>query len=179
MKKYLIAFVLLFGALPAYASDDFFAKDKTNAFGYPDNELVKIIEAPQGRKNIHANIKPACNDERITSKIKEILSSYINDDALKIADKRRNKLVIKNIDGFEEIKIEEDKSKMPRIVAARLVELKINEHLNDENIKVCKSSNPALETDVYLFIFDNGDKVVVDAVNLISSSTPRFVWTND
>ena len=24
-----------------------------------------------------------------------------------------------------------------------------------------------------------GDKVVVDAVNLISSSTPRFVWTND
>ena len=181
MKKYLIAFVLSLVAFVANAKEDFYAMDKTNAFGYPDKELVKIIEAePLAKSAVKVSPKPLCNDKKLTDKVRKTLVSYIDDGALKVADKRRNKLIVKNLDNFEHLAIDNDKSKMPRVVAAKLIELKINKHIGDENIMICKTTNQALRTNVYLFIYDDVDNgVVVDVVNLVSDTTPQFVWSDD
>ena len=70
------------------------------------------------------------------------------------------------------------KTDLENLTTSIITEIYESEGILDGEI-LHQALKPYLLNSHYLFIFDNGDKVVVDAVNLISSSAPRFVWTND
>jgi hypothetical protein len=107
---------------------------------------------------------------------KDTLKSFINIPSQTITNKRRHDLILKNVANFEELKIADIDLKLNRAVAARLVELKINNHISDSNIKICQSDNPILSTNLYLIIYDKGDDVIVDIVNFQRDLKPSFVW---
>lgn len=183
MKRYLSALVL--GLLlwhPAAAQENAapIAEDseetETNAFGYPDKSLVTVIENNIIDKNITVNPKPACNDPRLIQQARETLRPYINANVQSIADRRKTKLILKNIDNFTPLNIQDVKADHNRSVAARLVELKINNHLSNQNIQICQSDNPVLSAKVYLVIYDAGDLIKTDIVNFSDKTIPGFVF---
>lgn len=179
MKKYLTALVLAFvlwtPALAQEAEDDD-ENIETNAFGYPDKNLVKIIDAVEVKGHAPINPKSDCNDPRLAAAAREALRPFIHSDYQSIADKRKTKLVLKNTDNFMPLPLAELTPDENRRAAGRVLELKINSRLGEENIKVCQSDNPILSAKLYLVMYDDGDKVKVDIVNFSTRNIPSFIF---
>lgn len=182
MKKYLIALALVsFLCLPAYAETNEHDEDEieVNAFGYPENNLVKVIENPQIKKNVQINAKPDCGDKRLAKQAQEALKPLIEREALKISDRRKIKLLLKNIDNFFPLPAQDISPNKNKLIAGKLIELKINRHIDAENIVVCQTDNPVLNAKLYLILYDDGDFVKVDIVNFDAQNEPSFIFRKD
>lgn len=179
MKKYLTALVLAFVLwTPAFAQE---AEDddetvETNAFGYPDKSLVKVIDAVEIKGHAPVNPKPDCDDPKLAAAAQETLRPFIHSDYQSIADKRRARLVLKNTDNFTPLPLSELTPNENRRAAGRVLELKINGHLGEENIKVCQSDNPILSAKLYLVMYDDGNEVKVDIINFSTKNIPSFIF---
>lgn len=179
MKKYLTALVLalvLWTPALAQESGDKDEAVETNAFGYPDKSLVKIIENSDVRGYAPVNPKPECNVPELAAAAREALRPFIHSDNQSIADKRNNRLILKNTDNFTLLPLSEITPAQYRRVAGRILELKINNNLGDENIKVCQSDNPVLSAKLYLIIYDDGNDVKVDIINFSAKNIPSFIF---
>lgn len=182
MKKYLTALVLaLILCSPALAqeSDDTEEAVETNAFGYPDKSLVKVIEGVDVKGHAKINPKPDCDNPKLAAAAQETLRPLIHSAYQSIADKRRTQLVLKNTDNFTPLPLSELTPANHRRAAGRVLELKINGHLGEENIMVCQSDNPILSAKLYLVIYDDGDDVRVDIVNFNTKNIPSFIFNKD
>ncbi len=184
MKKYLLALVLsLFLCSLALAQeagapvdDEDEEEVETNAFGYPDKNLVKVIEAGAEVQMTAVQEKPACDDRRLVVQAQEVLKPYVDVDVYTIADKRKMHLVLKNVDNFTVLNDEDISLAKNRLLAARAVELKVNNALNDNNITVCQSDNPILGYKLYLMMYDDPQGVRVDVLNFSTRQTPSFIF---
>lgn len=176
MKKILYALVLSLLVWDVALADNFMFEEETNAYGYADKELITVIENRLSKNIIDTLEKPECNDRNLINQAQEALRPYTNEKALSIVEKRKVKLVLKNVDNFETLDIADVSPKKHRIVASRLIELKINNHLSDENIKICQSDNPVLDDKLYLVIYDDLGKIRVDIVNFADTKIPSFIF---
>lgn len=182
MTKYLTALVLIFFLwTPAFAQESADEDEmiETNAFGYPDKNLVKIINTVDVEGHAPINPKPECNDPKLTAAARKTLEPFIHAEYQSIADKRKTQLILKNTDNFVLLPLSELVPAEHRRAAGRVLELKINSHLGEENIKVCQSDNPILSAKLYLVIYDRGDDVVVDIVNFSARNIPSFIFGKD
>ncbi len=150
--------------------------EETNAFGYPDKSLVAIIENTSTKSANKINAKPDCANKQLMQTAQDSLKAFLNIPSRTITNKRRHDLVLKNIANFTDLPIKDININLHRSVAARLVELKINKHLTDDNIKICQSDNPILSTKIYLVIYDKEDDVVVEIINFQKELKPSFIW---
>ena len=173
MKKYLIALTLLWFPIVAAAQE---AQEEVNAFGYPDKSLVKVIEVNQISKETKINPKPECNDSKLAALAREAVKPYIKDEQQSIYKKRKNQLILKNIDNFAELELKDINPDNNRKVAGRIVELKINNHLDDANIKVCQTESTELRAKLYLVMYDDKDEVRVDVINIADNANPSFIY---
>lgn len=179
MKKYLTALVLAFVLwTPVFAQEagDDDETVETNAFGYPDKNLVKVIDAVEIKGHAPVNPKPDCDDPKLTAAAREALRPFIHSGYQSIADKRRARLVLKNTDNFTPLPLAELTPNENRRAAGRVLELKINSHLGEENIKVCQSDNPILSAKLYLVMYDDGNEVKVDIINFSNKNIPSFIF---
>lgn len=178
MKKLLLAALLSLSINQFAMAQDTTSntEEETNAFGFPDKSIVAVIENSDLENANQVNDKPDCNNPQMMQLAKDTLKSFINIPSQTITNKRRHDLILKNVANFEELKIADIDLKLNRAVAARLVELKINNHISDSNIKICQSDNLILSTNLYLIIYDKGDDVIVDIVNFQRDLKPSFVW---
>jgi hypothetical protein len=149
---------------------------ETNAFGYPENNVVAVIETANSEQNTETLLKPDCQDRLLIEQTQNYLRSYFMDASPNIADRRQNKLALKNIDNFTELSQDDVNINTHRVVAARLVELKINQHVKDAQIKICQSNNPILQSRVYLVMYDENNQVRVEIVNLHKGQNPSFLF---
>ncbi len=180
MKKYLLVLVLnFFLCFTVVAQDNPETQEETNAFGYPDKSFVTVINNEFTKNSVAVNDKPQCNDVRLLSQAKEVVKNYINLNARTITDKRRNKLILKNVDNFNDLHLNNINSRENRPAAARIVELKINTGLGDNNIKVCHSDNPFLDARLYLIMYDVRNEVVVEIINFRKDIVPSFIWKQE
>lgn len=180
MKKYLTALVLaLLLSSPAFAQETEDEAVKTNAFGYPETKPIKIINGnvPKGASSLTP--KPDCDNPQLAEQAQKALIPFINAPFQTIAEKRKTSLILKNADNFTPVELKDINTENHRRVAGRLVELKINNHLSDNNIKVCQSDNPVLSAKLYLVMYDVGDKVRVDIINFSNKNVPSFVFKAD
>ena len=178
MQKYLIALAFLaMSANIALAQEN--EQEELNAFGYPDKSLVTVIEATKTDKQVKINPKPFCNDGKLIKQAQLAIKEYMDKALPTIYAKRKNRIIIKNVNNFVPLKLDDvSAEKYPR-VAGRMVELKINNHLDDQNIAVCQNDSPELDAKLYLIMYDDDDKVKVDIVNYSDNKIPNFIYNDE
>lgn len=176
MKKILYALVLSLLAWNLALAENVVFEEETNAYGYADKELIAVIKNKLSRNIVDTLKKPECNDKNLITQAQEALRPYTNEKALSTVEKRKVKLVLKNVDNFEVLDITDVSPKKHRIVASRLIELKINNRLSDENIKICQSDNPVLDDKLYLVMYDDLGNIRVDIVNFTNTKVPSFIF---
>ena len=108
--------------------------------------------------------------------VKENSKSYISSESSTIYTKRRNILVIKNIGNFTDLSIDDAQNMDDNILKARLVELKINNRIGNENIKLCQSDNPILKNKLYLLMYDDNSNIKIELLNLKTNEIPSFYF---
>ena len=177
MKKYLIALLVLFiFVFPVFANEEEYEDVELNAFGYPDKNFVAIIEAKHSASGVKVLEKPDCGDKALAEAVQKNAKPYINKGGSTIYDKRRNFLITKNIDNFSDLSIDEAQNMKDKILKARLVELKINNRIGNENIKLCQSNNPILNDKLFILMYDNNNNVMIELLNLKKVKVPEFYF---
>lgn len=180
MKKYLIAlFALLTFVYPCFAveqTEEEYEEVELNAFGYPENSFVKMIENNSLKSDKKVREKPACDDKHLSKSIREVAEPFVDSSAITIINKRRNILITKNIDNFSEISLDEAYNMDNKIIKARLVELKVNKRLSDKNFKICQSDNKVLRDKLYILMYDDNDNVMIELLNLAVNGIPAFYF---
>ncbi len=187
MQKYLLALVLSLWVVSfAKAQEEMTVSDydaqeelETNVFGYPEANLVKAIVYEESLTTIKAEAKPECDDVNLAAQAREALSPYMDIDVYSAADKRKIRLVLKNVDNFSLLDHTTLVPQENRLLAARLVELKINLALYNENIRVCQSDNPILGNKLYLVMYDDPQGIRVDILNFSKKQIPSFIFKQD
>ncbi len=182
LKKWLLLSLVLgllcypFALSAQEDSTDVENEEELNAFGYPDKELVTVIESNETTpiKGESANM-PNCNDPKLLEQLKASLVPYLNESDKTIRNQRKSKILLKNIRNFTELNPSEVNPKDDTPAANRLIEIKINHRKNNEDVKICKISNQAVGLNFYMIMYYIEDKLAVELVNF-SGNNPSFVF---
>jgi len=177
MAKKNWSFVLMLATWSAFAlAAEADEVEEVNAFGYPDRNVVKVIES-KASQSVPEKVMPDCNDEEILQQIKKFVESLIDSADTTIIGRRRNVLVLKNIKNFAPIDISATNSKNDTPVADRIIELKINNKLNESEIKACKLDSKIIGAPIYTVMYNNGAELKVEVLNLVKENNPVFGLT--
>ena len=148
-----------------------------NAFGFPDKSFVTLIENNANSDPIPVTSKPECSNKTLIQKARAAAEPHINLPANSIFNKRRNLLITKNIDNFIDLSIEDALEMDNRVVKARIVELKINNKIQNQNIKICQSENPILKNKLFILLYDDKQgNVIGEVLNLATKNIPSFYF---
>ena len=160
---------------PASAQED--TEQQENAFGFPDKSVVKVIEQSANNFQDLQPVAPfpTCDDIKLQQQAQQELEKYVDDGNSSIIAQRKQKLLVKGLNGFSKLSHDKINATSHAIVAARLIELKINENLSDANIQVCHAHNNALKENVYLILYHQNQQTMVDIVNF-KKGIPGFIF---
>ena len=185
MKKlFLFAFLLpLFVSAPVMAQETDATTDEQNeelnAFGYPDKSLVKIIENNdvEEKETVRTHDLPECDDETLLAQVRQTIEPLIHFEGSTIHSRRKTVLTLKNVDNFVTLPSEDIDATHHTAAAARLIELKINNHLSAADIEICQSDNPILGSKIYLALYPTQDgKTQVEILNFLKDRIPSFIF---
>ena len=151
--------------------------EELNAFGFPEHSLVAVIDNSTSQPQIcKSAMLPDCTTHSLASQASQTLQPYADRDGDSIISKRRRDLILKNIKNFSPVDANNLDLEQDAVVADRLMELKINEHIPREDVKVCRSNNVFLQSNVYLLMYFVDDAVKVEVLNFPSDKRPQFVF---
>ncbi|MBE6443833.1 MAG: hypothetical protein E7020_04105 [Alphaproteobacteria bacterium] len=153
-------------------------EEEVNAFGFPYKSFVVEIDN-KNREHItdtKVNIKPACNDAKLAEQVRSTLEPYISNNRASINERRKIELTLRNIADFEDVKLDNVNGNNNPLIAAKIIELKVNGGIESKNIKVCYNSNPVSENQLYLLMYDAGDQIIVEILNFLEKEAPRFIF---
>ena len=140
---------------------------------------VVAYRLPKGESILYPGSHcPKCN-HKLSVLAQNTIKPLLDNEQKSIYEKRKFKLILKNVDNFVSLDINDISPTQNYKVAGRIVELKINNFLDDENIKVCKTQSPELDATLYLVMYDEGEKVRVDIVNFTDRLIPSFIFVED
>ena len=152
---------------------------ETNAFGYPLNKPIMVIDntADAPAKNLSQNTLPECSDPRLVDAIRQNITPVVTQSNPNIIEERNTALLLKNVANFKEVAATELSPQKYRAAAARVVELKINNHLTNDEIRVCLSQSPEIKDDIYAVIYRQQEGVLVTVLTN-SKKLSDFVFSN-
>jgi len=108
---------------------------------------------------------PDCNEpqmlEMVTDKIKEHQSSRATGS---IIERRAQALMVKNLNNFTELSVEDFDNASNYTVANELVMTKINLRIRAEHMRLCKGSG---RSNIYLLIYPEGEGFRVQILNFV------------
>ena len=183
MKKlFLFAFLLpLFVSSPAMTQETDTTtneeEEELNAFGYPDKSLVKIIENNDVEESVRTHDLPECDNEALLAQVRQTIEPFIHFEGSTIHSRRKTVLTLKNVDNFVILPPEDINATHHAAAAARLIELRINNHLSTADIEICQSDNPILGSKIYLALYptQNG-QTQVEILNFLKDTNPSFIF---
>ena len=108
---------------------------------------------------------PDCNDAKLVSEVKTAVSQYLSKaPEVSILENRKLNLVIKNINTYKEIPVNEFNKSDNYQVADTLIMTKINQNMNDNNFRICVGTG---KSPVYLLIYPEDFSYRVKVINFI------------
>ena len=115
---------------------------------------------------------PSCQDERLLAQVKELLEEYDAEHPVSsIYDRRQRIMKMRFATSYEEEQVSGFTSKNNRVVADKLLMTKINNGLNDNEIRLCKSNKKSEQfSPIYLMIYPHANEWVVEVLNLLENS---------
>lgn len=115
---------------------------------------------------------PECSDSKLQNTIIDKISSYYRNNKLEsIIDKRRQKLILKNLHDFTEIPVRDFSRKDNYPVAEKILMAKINNGLQDEEIRLCRSRGEGRVPVLYFLIYPENYYYMVDIINFRASGS--------
>ncbi len=138
-----------------------------------ENEINVVISSPKEVSVASKEKLPECNNalmlELVSAKIQEYQKANPSNS---IVGRREQALIIKNLKNFIEEPVLGFNHDNNYNVAKELVMAKVNYHLNDNNIRLCRN----IGNDIYLLIYPDEDRIKVQIINFAPSNTEFSVY---
>ena len=148
MKKIIFLLFLMGLASNINAQDDSFERSQ-DALGKAD--IIKM---------------PACNDKNFEAKILQAAKDYFqNQPTLSTVSKRKQILRLQSLKNFETVSTENFSPETDFNTANALITLKINEHVEEKDILLCKQKEKDKNA-VYVIAYPYMDNVKAHIINL-------------
>jgi len=113
---------------------------------------------------------PSCADAKLEQNIKDELKKYVVDGDINIPRQlRKAKLLAKYSQNFEPVDLETFTPSDQYHTADLLMDLKINKGLDDKDIALCKNPYKINRENVFIVIYRDEGKVMVEIPNAYSS----------
>ena len=148
MKK--IVFLLFFITLSSRVN----AQDESFEHANQNLGEAKIIEMP------------ACNNKDFESKVIKAAETYFeNTPVSSISAKRKKVLILKSLNGFKQVSVENFSPETDFNTANALIMIKINEHVEEKDILLCRQTeghNPL----IYVVAYPYMDNIKAYIINL-------------
>ncbi len=111
---------------------------------------------------------PDCNDEKLLAQTREYVAGYYQkNDNLGVMFRRRRHFVLNALHDFSQEKIADYKTQNARPVSDMIAELKVNQGIIEENMRLCKKQIPVKGMkDIYLLLYPEGEGYKVYVLNL-------------
>jgi len=102
-------------------------------------------------------ILPSCEDERVLQQVQALLEEYNQEHPVNsIYEKRQRALQMRYMQKYDEEEVSGFTSKQNREVADKLLMTKINNGLNDNEIRLCKSNVEGTDFQpIYIMMYQN------------------------
>ena len=114
---------------------------------------------------------PVCEDAAFKQKVMSTVESYFDEKPISSTmDHRQRMLKLKGLHGFETLKVSAFEPQQNYLVAKALVELKINKHLTDKDIVLCRQTGD-VKAPVYLVAYPEDNHFRVHLINLDDNVT--------
>lgn len=130
------------------------------------NAPIEFIQSKADNENgIDADI-PTCDDSVLISKVWSNGRAFMaKNPPSSIIEKRRQNLISKNLDKFQEIPAGNITAKDDFEVARKVIMIKINNGLDSSKLRLCKSTSKGITSNVYILIYKEYGRINVDVVN--------------
>lgn len=157
---------ILFFSVPSLANENMAAHVIDNTQATDENAPIEFIESKADNKvEIDADI-PTCDDSVLISKVWTNGKSFMaKNPPSSIIEKRRQNLISKNLDKFQEIPAGNITAKDDFNVASKVIMIKINNGLDGSKLRLCKSTSKGITANVYILIYKEYGRINVDVIN--------------
>ncbi len=155
MIRYVFALVCLLFSFSAAAENE-------------GSEINVVIFAPKNPEAAVAARLPSCNDTGMLTAVAEKIREYQTENpGMSIVSRRKQALIIKNLKEFSTIPVAAFDNASNYEVAKELIMTKINYHITEENMRLCKGNNGS---EIYLLMYPEGSGFRVQILNFVPSS---------
>lgn len=170
MKKVWILIGALLAAFPAYAEEAAVVPETASETAAPleadDNAPIEYIVENQNAEAHPDEDIPACDDARLISRLLANSRAYMAlNPPSTVLEKRTQKIISRNMDKFAEISADNFKISEDFNVASKIVTVKINQGLEPNRMRLCKSTSEGVTSNVYFLVYDNYGRITVDVIN--------------
>lgn len=120
---------------------------------------------------------PECNDAELIAKTKEFIAAYFDKRKdVNAAFRRRRHFITKGVGTFVKENIADYKTDKKRPISDLIVDLKVNQGVAEENIRLCRSQSPNREVSgLYLLLYPQKGGYKVYIPNLTPSETLKDI----
>lgn len=133
------------------------------AFGFCREPLAAFYFADS------PNRLPSCQNPVLLERVLAEIKKYQEDNPPQnIKERRKQQLLLKNLNGFIPVDSRVFTSKDEPRTANRLITVKINRGLDDSELVLCKSSGRGEKYNIYLLVYPDGNEgYIVDILNFV------------
>lgn len=140
-----------------------------------DNTPIMVIYPTDEGSYLNTDNMPDCNNPELVSDVKEAIRSYLkNMPKMSIIDYRKRNLVLKNIDAYTEIPLDEFNNSDNYLVANELAITKINRHMTNNDFRLCVAEGAK---PIYLLIYPEDFRYRVQIINFVPPASNGNVFS--
>lgn len=130
-----------------------------------EDEIGVVIFAPRPEEKAVGAELPSCNDGRMLNEVAALIGEYQQaHPAASIVSRRKQALLLKNLQWFEEIPVADFDNASNYEVARELVMTKINYKIDESEMRLCRGNRGG---DIYLLMYPEGMGTRVQILNFV------------
>lgn len=155
-----LAFIV-FSSSFSYASSEKSTEEKT--LSVSRKQLQEVVSENGFFNESPAVFHPECNNPRLLEKVlKRIEQYYQEKKQTSIIEQRKQALLLKKLEKFQSVDINNFIPKENYAVADRLIDIKINDGIKAKDMSLCKSMG---EREIYLLIYPQNGFYTIEIIN--------------
>ncbi len=126
-------------------------------------QLQSVVNENSFFSDKPAVFHPSCDNPRLLEKVLARIEQYYKETpSPSIVDKRRQALMLRQLETFVPVDVNSFPPKENYAVADRLIDIKINDGIKSQDLSLCKSKG---EREIYLLIYPQDSFYTVEIIN--------------